>query len=195
MWVSSSRKNDKFRHIKNSTMISLNFLTFWLWMKNLIKLSQKEHLVIVCTYLGEKKSDKIRHVKNSWKRNNVHWFLRISKFFDVSGFVKNLSQKWYAIILDVYGENTRNDDFCGFLIFWLLWSFIEESAAKMISKGQLISKCLFGVFYLSVFTFFQKTNENKSTSSKVEFVGSFFGRNVGLKKSFRICLTFNSYNR
>ena len=53
------------------------------------------------------------------------------------------------------------------------------------SKGQLISKCLFGVF-----TFFQKTNENKSTSSKVEFVRSFFGRNVGLKKSFRICLTF-----
>ena len=52
--------------------------------------------------------------------------------------------------------------------------------------GQLISKCLFGVF-----TFFQKMNENKSTSSKDEFVRSFFGRNVGLKKSFRICLTFN----
>ena len=52
----------------------------------------------------------------------------------------------------------------------------------------MISKCLFGVF-----TFFQKTNENKSTSSKVEFVSSFFGRNVGLKKSFRICLTFISY--
>ena len=53
-------------------------------------------------------------------------------------------------------------------------------------KGQLISKCLFGVF-----TFFQKTNENKSTSSKVEFVRSFFGRNFGLKKSIRICLTFS----
>ena len=35
-------------------------------------------------------------------------------------------------------------------------------------KGQLISKCLFGVS-----TFFQKTNENKSTSSEVEFVRSF----------------------
>ena len=55
------------------------------------------------------------------------------------------------------------------------------------SKGQLISKCLFGVF-----TFFQKTNENKSTRSKVKFVHSFFGRNVGLKKSFRICLTFST---
>ena len=54
-------------------------------------------------------------------------------------------------------------------------------------KGQLISKCLFGVF-----TFFQKTNENKSTSSKVKFVRSFFGRNIGLKKSFWICLTFNT---
>ena len=28
-------------------------------------------------------------------------------------------------------------------------------------------------------------------SSKVEFVRSFFGRNVGLKKSFRLCLTFS----
>ena len=36
----------------------------------------------------------------------------------------------------------------------------------------------------------KKMNENKSTSSKVEFVRSFFGRNVSLKKSFRICLTF-----
>ena len=48
----------------------------------------------------------------------------------------------------------------------------------MPGKGQLISKCLYGVF-----TFFQKTNKNKSTSSKVEFVCSFFGRIVGLKKS------------
>ena len=29
------------------------------------------------------------------------------------------------------------------------------------------------------------------TSRKVEFVSSFFGRNVGLKKSFQICLTLN----
>ena len=28
-------------------------------------------------------------------------------------------------------------------------------------------------------------------SSKVEFVCSFFGGNVGLKKSFRLCLTFS----
>ena len=49
------------------------------------------------------------------------------------------------------------------------------------TKGQLISNCLFVVF-----TFFQKTNENKSTRSKVEFVRSFFGRNLGLEKSFRI---------
>ena len=60
---------------------------------------------------------------------------------------------------------------------------------KNQTKGQLISKCIFGVF-----TFFQKTNENKSTSSKVEFVCSFFGSNVSLKKSFRICLTFKETN-
>ena len=43
-----------------------------------------------------------------------------------------------------------------------------------------------------VFNFLQKTNENKSHSSKIEFVCSFFGGNVGLKKSFRFCLTFNT---
>ena len=36
-------------------------------------------------------------------------------------------------------------------------------------KGQIIWKCLFGVF-----TFSQETNENKSTSSTVEFVRLFF---------------------
>ena len=41
-------------------------------------------------------------------------------------------------------------------------------------------------------TFLQKMNENKSHSSKIEFVCSFFGGNVGLKKSFRFCLTFNT---
>ena len=46
-------------------------------------------------------------------------------------------------------------------------------------KGLLILKCLF-----CVFTFFQKTNKNKLTSSKVEFVCSFFERNVGLKNHF-----------
>ena len=55
------------------------------------------------------------------------------------------------------------------------------------SKGQSISKCLLGVF-----NFLQKTNENKSHSSKVEFVRSFFGGNVGLRKSFRLCLTFTA---
>ena len=30
-------------------------------------------------------------------------------------------------------------------------------------------------------------------SSKVEFVRSFFGRNIDLKKSFRLCLTFSWY--
>ena len=54
-------------------------------------------------------------------------------------------------------------------------------------KGQLISKCLFGVF-----NFLQKTNENKSHSSKIEFIRSFFGGNVSLKKSFRFCLTFTT---
>ena len=53
------------------------------------------------------------------------------------------------------------------------------------AKGQLISKCLF-----CVFNFLQKTNENKSHSSKSEFIRLFFGGNVGLKISFSFCLTF-----
>ena len=48
------------------------------------------------------------------------------------------------------------------------------------SKGQIISKCLFGVF-----NFFQKTNENTSHSSKNEFIHSFFGRIHGLTVCFR----------
>ena len=45
------------------------------------------------------------------------------------------------------------------------------------TKGQLILKCLF-----CVFNFLQKTNKKKSHSSKIEFVHSIFGGNVGLKK-------------
>ena len=64
------------------------------------------------------------------------------------------------------------------------------SIARYIIKGQLISKCLFGVF-----NFFQKTNENKSTRGiivvKLNSLVRFFWRNVSLKKSFWLCLTFS----
>ena len=46
-----------------------------------------------------------------------------------------------------------------------------------ITKGQLVSRYLFGVF-----TFFQKTNKNKPASSKVEFVRSFFWKKRWLEK-------------
>ena len=42
---------------------------------------------------------------------------------------------------------------------------------QKVAKGQRISKCLFGIF-----SFFQKTYENTSHSSKNEFICSFFGR-------------------
>ena len=51
---------------------------------------------------------------------------------------------------------------------------------KNISRGHLISKCLFGVF-----TFFQKMNENKPTSSKVEFVRLFYWKRRCLQKNQR----------
>ena len=58
-----------------------------------------------------------------------------------------------------------------------------------VIKGQLISKCVLGLF-----TFFQK-NWTKSSRQAVKskLVRSIFGRNVRLKKSFRICLTFSEY--
>ena len=59
----------------------------------------------------------------------------------------------------------------------LVKPFFSDVAA--VIKGQLISKCLFGVF-----NFLHKMNENKSHSSKIEFFCSLFGGNVGLKNSF-----------
>ena len=46
---------------------------------------------------------------------------------------------------------------------------VMPSVLRTPAKGQLVSKYHFGVF-----TFFQTTNENKSTSSKVQFVVGFF---------------------
>ena len=62
------------------------------------------------------------------------------------------------------------NDFCDFL------GTPDAPVSKIASvKGQLISKCLFDVF-----NFLQKSH-----NSKIEFVCSFFGGNVGLKKSFQ----------
>ena len=56
-----------------------------------------------------------------------------------------------------------------------------------VTKCQLISKGLFGVF-----NFLKKTKKTKSNSSKIVFICSFFGGNVSLKKSIRLFLTFSS---
>ena len=56
-------------------------------------------------------------------------------------------------------------------------------------KDQLISKGLFAIL-----EFFQKNDRNNSIivllGKKHEFVRSFFGRIVGLKKTLQLCLTF-----
>ena len=54
-------------------------------------------------------------------------------------------------------------------------------------KGQSISTCLL------VSQFLPKTNENKSTWGiiVVKLISLVFGRSDGLKKSFRLCLTFS----
>ena len=55
------------------------------------------------------------------------------------------------------------------------------------SKGQIISKGLFGILEFS-----QKTNERICHSSKNECVRLFFGRIRGYQKFFRNYLTFNT---
>ena len=127
------------------------------------------------------------------KKSNLKKSLRggtvIDCFEPILGF---LMQFWSEVKLfcnltsiDAYQRCTL---FCNHPTF-NKWGPPERHAFKTImlwqTKGQLISKCIFGIF-----TFFQKTNENKSTSSKVEFVRLFFGWNVDLKKLFRIYLTF-----
>ena len=66
-------------------------------------------------------------------------------------------------------------------IFLGIWGIFGRT------KGQIISKGLFGVLEFS-----QKTNEQIRHSSKNEFVCSFFGRIRGCQKSFRNYLTFKS---
>ena len=54
----------------------------------------------------------------------------------------------------------------------------------MITKGQLLSKCLYGVF-----NFLQKTNKNKSTRGIMNKLNSFvrfFEEIVDTKKTFEI---------
>ena len=74
--------------------------------------------------------------------------------------------------------------------FFPYFKILETNRVFDLPKGQLISKCLFGVF-----NFFQKMNKNKSTwgivlCSKVEFIRSFFGRIHDLTICFRVLLTF-----
>ena len=111
-------------------------------------------------------------------------------FSENVNFLEKFSRTQTIAILLVNLPNLKNIIILSSILcpLWTLFLIISvEPALSQLKynetiKDQLISKCLFGVF--------QKTDENKSTSSNVEFVRSFFGRNVSLKESFRICLTF-----
>jgi hypothetical protein len=69
--------------------------------------------------------------------------------------------------------------------FWFthLWIWKKgDFLTKILKvKGQIISKCLFGVF-----NFFQKTNENTSHSSKNKFICSFFEELTAWQFAFKI---------
>ena len=75
-------------------------------------------------------------------------------------------RSWYVAISQSYHSIT-----------WILYSAVYggPSSSSLGSKGQLISKCLFGVF-----KFFQKTNENKSIIVLIKSNFSFiFWKNRG----------------
>ena len=62
-------------------------------------------------------------------------------------------------------------------------NFLFINSLKILgcaTKGQIISKCLFGVL-----NFFQKMNENTSHCSKNELIRSFFGSTHGMTICFR----------
>ena len=74
--------------------------------------------------------------------------------------------------------------------FCLKWKkehnyWTQNIRTLLLSKGQLILKCFFGIV-----DFLQKTNENNSHISKNEFIRSFFGGNRWPPKPFRNQLTF-----
>ena len=86
--------------------------------------------------------------------------MAVGKIYIISNFLVFFQNgSWYGIWFDLY--------YC--------------------TKGQLISKCLFGVF-----NFFQKTNKNTSHSSKNEFIRLCFGRIYGLTICFQNQLTFST---
>ena len=93
--------------------------------------------------MGEKWQDLTRKKLVKTQR----WFLWISKFSDVFGFVKNLSQKWHVILYLLFWENgnhlvciiliqtwTFSDDIFGFLSFSSLLSFNEETVYDVGKK-------------------------------------------------------------
>ena len=73
-----------------------------------------------------------------------------------------------------------------------IWASVATRYNSSDAKDQLILKGLFGILkYLQKRTneFFHSTVRQKK---KKEFVRSFFGGIIGLKKTFRICLTFKA---
>ena len=124
---------------------------------------------------------------------------KLSQFFQIGinlpklvqiCFVFTLYKRIKALNIDVFAAPER------FLIYIALERLIFRCAANNfrklylhlptyihkchLSKDQIISKCLFGVFI-----FFQKMNKITSHSSKNESIRSFFGRIHSLTICFR----------
>ena len=109
----------------------------------------------------------------SWGIHYIHfwWFFKFS-----------LKQKWKSRLKWMSDDTLHNPTKLATKAYYYWWG---ESLAMLVfgsmaTKGQLISKCLFGVF-----NFFKKRTKKVNLryhSSKVEFVHSFFCKNRRLEK-------------
>ena len=107
-----------------------------------------------------------------------HWKLSLRRKYNVFSTLNKFSQCTLGSVINEKNIHSPSD---------LQLPLLKMGRWQCLPlKGPLISKCFF-----CVLTFFPKTNKNKLTRSKVEFVRSFSRRSISLKKSFWLSLTFS----
>ena len=133
-------------------------LTIKIWMKILVLLKLKH-----CSILPNLNPQEIvgdLEILPKW----LHFYLIYKKSLKIMKMIwKSIVRSWEnqpALSSQVNLQNQKKNSI-------MVWKNIF-----LFFKGHLISK-----WFFEVFDFLQKTNENKSHSSKVEFIRSFFGRN------------------
>ena len=127
----------------------------------------------------KKQTDKFAFL--SWQLGNT-WNMNFDFKFQVYIWKESVVSNSISYFIQELYSSLKN------LFSFFSWSDCIEEVSNIVlfkmkqngTKGQIISKCLLGVF-----NFFQKTKENTSHSSKNEFICSFFWRLHCLTICFR----------